>query len=58
MKKIALLASAIYIGQAWGRRKTYIKKEAKIEPLASLLFVSFGSAHSHALRMYFPLLAK
>ena len=53
----ALLAIPMYIGQAQGRRK-YIKRGAKIEPLASLLFASFGLACPHASRMYFPLLAK
>ena len=57
MKQTALLASPIYIGQAQGEEKKHIKRGAKIE-LASLLFVSFGSACLHASRMYFPLLAK
>ena len=34
------------------------ERGAKIEPLASRLFVSFGLAHSHASNVYFPLLAK
>jgi len=44
------------------KEKKNIKRGAKIEPLASLLFTSFGSACPHilphTLRMYFPLLAK
>ena len=53
VKQIALLASPIYIGQAWGRRKKHIKRGAKIEPHSS-----FGLACPHTLSMYFPLLAK
>ena len=51
---------SIYIGKAWGWGVGvgYIKREAKIGPLSSLLFTPFGSAHPHASRMYFPLLAK
>ena len=56
-EETALLASPIYMGQAQGEEKKHIKRGAKIE-LASLLFVSFGSAHPHASRMYFRLLAK
>ena len=56
VKQAVLLARPIYIAQAQGEeRKT--KKGAKIELGASLLCVSFGSAHPHSSRMYFPLLA-
>ena len=58
VKQTALLASPVYIGQAQGEEKKHIKRGAKIEPLASLLLVSFGSARPHALRVYFPFLAK
>jgi len=54
----ALLASPVYIGQAKGAEKRHIKRGARIGPLASLLFASFGLACPHTLRMYFPLLAK
>ena len=40
------------------RVRTSGERGAKIEPLASLHFASFGSTHSQALKMYFPLLAK
>jgi len=46
------MASPIYRGQVQEEEKKHIKREVKIEPL------SFGLAHPHALRMYFPLLAK
>ena len=39
-------------GRLRGRRQN-IKRGAEIEPLSS-----FGSAHIHTSRMYFPLLAK
>ena len=46
------LASPVYIGQAQGEEeKTYKKRSFE------LLFVSFGSACTHASRVYFPLLA-
>ena len=48
VKQTALLASPVYIGQAQGEEKKHIKRGAKIEPLASLLFVSFGSTRPHA----------
>ena len=38
----ALQASPIYIGQAQGEEKKQKLRGAKIEPLASLLFGSFG----------------
>ena len=57
VKQVALLASPIYIGQAQGEEKKHIKRGAKIEPGASLLFVYFGSAHPHTSRIYFPLFA-
>ena len=50
VKQTALLASPIYIG-AGGKK--HAKRGAKIEPGASLLFASLGSAHLHVLRMYF-----
>ena len=37
--------------------KKHIKRGAKIELWASLLFMSFGLAHPHTSRMYFPLFA-
>jgi len=40
------------------KKKKNIKRAAKIEPLASLFFLSFGLAHPHASRMYFPFLVK
>ena len=49
----ALLASPVYKGQAHGEETRHMKRGAKIEPLSS-----FGSAHPHTSRMYFPLLAK
>jgi len=54
VKQTALLASPIYRG----RKEKHINRGDKIEPLASLLFASFGSAHPHDSRRYFPLLAK
>ena len=57
VKQTALLASPIYIGQAQRDEKKH-KKGAKVEPGASLLFVSFGLACPHASGMYFPLLSK
>ena len=42
VKQTALLASPIYIGQAHGEEKKHIKRGAKIGPLVSLLFKSFG----------------
>ena len=42
MKQTALLASPVYIGQAQGDEKKHIKRGAKIEPQAPLLFVFFG----------------
>ena len=57
-KTTVLLASPIYIGQAQGEEKKNIKRRAKIEPGASLLFLSFGLAHPQTSRMYFPLLSK
>ena len=41
----SLLANPVYIGQAKEEEKKHIKSGAKIEPGASLLFASFGSAH-------------
>ena len=58
VKQTALLARPIYLGQAQGEEKKHIKRGAKIGLGASLLLVSFGLAHPHALRMYFPLLSK
>ena len=58
VKKTALLASPIYTGQAQEEEKKNTKRGAKIEPQASLLFVSFGLACPHTSRMYFTLLAK
>jgi len=55
VKQSAFLASPIYKGQAQGEDKKRIERGAKIE---FLFFASFGSAHPHALKMYFPLLAK
>jgi len=43
VKQTALLASPIYTGQAQGEEKKNVKRRAKTEPLASLLFASFGS---------------
>ena len=40
------------------RKKKHVNRGAKMEPEASLLFMSSGSAHPQASRMYFPLLAK
>ena len=57
VKQAALLAIPIYIGQAQGEEKKHIKRGVKIEAGPSRLFMSFGSASSHASRMYFPLLA-
>ena len=57
VKQTAFLASPIYIRQAHGEEKKHITRGAKIEPGASLLFVSFGLAHPLVSRMYFPLLA-
>ena len=69
----ALLASPVYIGQAWGEEKTYKKRSQRAGGLSlpcvslyflslflslSLPFVSFGSACSHASRMYFPFISK
>ena len=48
MKQTALLASPVYTGQAQGEEKKHVKRGAKIEPGASLLFMSFGSARPHA----------
>ena len=48
VKQTALLASPIYTGQAQGEEKKHVKRGAKIEPGASLLFMSFGSARPHA----------
>ena len=48
VKQTALLASPVYTGQSRGRRKKHIKRGAKIELGASLLFTSFGSACPHA----------
>ena len=51
-------------GPGGGERETEktknetIKRGAKIEVGASLLFLSFGSACPYASRMYFPLLSK
>ena len=45
------LVSPVYKGQAQGEEKKHKKRSF------GLLFVSFGSACPHALRMYFPLLA-
>ena len=53
VKQTALLASLIYVGQAQGEEKKHIIRGAKIEPLSS-----FGLAHPHAWKMYFPLLDK
>ena len=58
VKQTALLASPIYIGQAQGEEKKYIKRGAKIGPGASCLFMSFQLACPHASRLYFPLLSK
>ena len=61
VKQTALLEIPIYTGQAGlgvGGWRGGIKGGAKIEPLALLLFLSFGLAHHHATRMYFPFLAK
>ena len=53
VKQTALLASPIYIGKPQGKEKNHIKRGAKFEPGASLLFASFGSTFPHASRMYF-----
>ena len=37
----SLLANPVYIGQALGEKK-HTKRGAKMKPLASLLFLSFG----------------
>ena len=58
VKQAGLLASPIYIGQAQTEEKSHIKRGAKIGLGASFLFVSFGLACPHTLRMYFPLLSK
>ena len=58
VEQTALLASPIYIGHAQGEEKKHIKRGAKIESEASLLFTSFELACPHALRMCFPLLSK
>jgi len=50
VKQTALMASAIYRGQVQEEEKKHIRREAKLNP--------FLLAHPHALRMYFPLLAK
>ena len=42
VKQTALLASPIYIGQAQGEEEKHIIRGAKIGPLVSLLFKSFG----------------
>ena len=56
--KQTALASPICIGQAQGEEKKRMKRGAKTEPGASLLFASFGSACPHTSRMFFPLLSK
>ena len=58
VKQTAFLASPVYKGQAQRRGDKCIKRGAKIEPGASLLFTSFGSVCPHASRMYLPLLSK
>ena len=61
IKQTALLASPLYTGQVHQVEKKiyiYIKRGAKIEPGATLLFVSFGSSCPHTLRMYIPLFSK
>ena len=58
VKQTALLASPVYKGQAQRRGDKCIKRGVKIEPGASLLFMSFGSVCPHAPRMYFPLFSK
>ena len=69
-EQTALLASVIYIGQAQGEGKTYKKgarrlgvsllhtRRLRVFLSLSLLFMPFGSACPHALRMYFPLFSK
>ena len=60
VKQTALLEIPVYTGQAGLGVGGVggIKGGAKIEPLALLLFLSFGLAHPHTSRMYFPFLAK
>ena len=55
VKEEDLLACPIYTAQAQGEEEKHIKRGAKMEPGASLLFMSFGWADSHDSRMYFPL---
>jgi hypothetical protein len=50
VKQTAFLASPVYKGQAQRRGDKCIKRGAKIEPGASLLFTSFGSASPRASR--------
>ena len=56
VEQTALLASPSL--QAGGEEKEHIKRRAKIEMEASLLFTSFGSNFPNILRMYFPLFSK
>ena len=51
----SLQANPVYLGQAQGEEQKHIKREAKIEPQASLLCIFWIGQHS---RMYFPLLTK
>ena len=54
VKQTAFLASTIYIGQAhWGGDKCI--KGGSLEGLRPLFSSSFGSAHPHSLRAYYPL---
>ena len=48
--------NSIWAGSGEGEK--LIKRGAKTEPLASLLFETFESASPRASRMHFPLLAK
>ena len=54
VKQTALLASTIYIGQAHGGGDKCIKG-GSLERLRPLFSSSFGSAHPHSLRAYYPL---
>ena len=58
VKQTALLDSPIYLGQASGEKRQIHKRRKPRRIEASLLLASFGSAHPHTSRMYFPLLSK
>ena len=57
-EQTALLAKPNLHRAGPGGGKKHIKRGAKIGLGASLLFASFGSAHPHTSRMYFPILSK